>query len=77
MVKDHLKAICVSIAAAPKLIQLCPTLCGPIGGSPPGSSVRGILQARVLEWGAIAFSMFLLAEVIYRFPSLEFPAKQM
>ena len=35
---------------------LCPTLCDPIDRSPPGSSVHGISQARVLEWGAIAFS---------------------
>ena len=37
-------------------LQLCPTLCDPVDCSPPGSSVHGILQARVLEWGAIAFS---------------------
>ena len=43
-------------AAAAKLLQVCPTLCDPIDGSPPGSSVPGILQARVLEWVAIAFS---------------------
>ena len=43
-------------AAATKLLQLCPTLCDPIDGSPPGSPVPGILQERVLEWGAIAFS---------------------
>ena len=43
-------------AAAAKLLQSCPTLCIPIDGSPPDSSVRGIFQARVLEWGAIAFS---------------------
>ena len=43
-------------AAAAKSLQLCPTLCDPIEGSPPGSSVHGILQAKVLEWGAIAFS---------------------
>ena len=36
--------------------QLCPTLCDPIDGSPLGSSVHGIFQARVLEWGVIAFS---------------------
>ena len=42
--------------AAAKLLQSCPTLCDPIDGSPPGSSVHGIFQARVLEWGAIAFS---------------------
>ena len=43
-------------AAATKLLQLCSTLCDPIDGSPPGSPVPGILQERVLEWGAIAFS---------------------
>ena len=36
-------------------IQLCPTLCDPMDGSPSGSSVHGILQARVLEWVAISF----------------------
>ena len=44
-------------AAAVKSLQLCPTLCDPIDGSPPGSCVHGILQARVLEWVAIAFSI--------------------
>ena len=39
-----------------KLLQLCPTLCNPMDGSPPGSSVHRILQARVLEWVAISFS---------------------
>ena len=43
-------------AAATELLQSCPTLCDPIDGSPPGSSVPGIFQARVLEWVAIAFS---------------------
>ena len=43
-------------AAAAKSIQSCPTLCDPIGGSPPGSPVPGILQARILEWVAISFS---------------------
>jgi len=38
------------------LSQSCPTLCNPIDGSPPGSSVPGILQASTLEWGAISFS---------------------
>ena len=45
-----------SAAAAPKSLQSCPTLCDPIDGSPPGSSVPGILQARTLEWVAISFS---------------------
>ena len=43
-------------AAAAKLLQSCPTLCDPIDGSPPGSPVPGILQARTLEWAAISFS---------------------
>ena len=43
-------------AAAAKSLQLCPTLCDPIDGSPPGSAVPGILQARILEWVAISFS---------------------
>ena len=44
-------------AAAAKSLQSCPTLCDPRDGRPPGSSVPGILQARVLEWVAIAFSI--------------------
>ena len=43
-------------AAAAKSLQSCPTLCDPIDGSPPGSPDPGILQARTLEWVAIAFS---------------------
>ena len=39
-----------SAAAAAKLLQSCPTLCDPIGSSPPGSPVPGILQARTLDW---------------------------
>ena len=45
-------------AAAAKSLQSCPTLCDPTDGSPPGSSVHGIFQARVLEWGPIAFSIY-------------------
>ena len=51
-------------AAAAKLLQLCLTLCNPIDGSPPGSSVHGIFQARVLEWGAIAFSVTNLDSIL-------------
>ena len=43
-------------AAAAKSLQSCPTLCNPTDGSPPGSPVPGILQARTLEWVAISFS---------------------
>ena len=45
-----------SAAAAAKSLQLCPTLCDPPDGSPPGSAIPGILQARTLEWVAISFS---------------------
>ena len=44
------------LAAAAKSLQSCPTLCDPIDGSPPGSPIPGILQARTLEWVAISFS---------------------
>ena len=43
-------------AAAAKMLQSCPTLCDPIEGNPPGSTVSGILQARTLKWVAISFS---------------------
>ena len=46
----------LAAAAAAKSLQSCPTLCDPIDGSPPGSPVPGILQARSLEWVAISFS---------------------
>ena len=41
---------------AAKSLQSCPTLCDPVDGSPPGSPIPGILQARTLEWVAISFS---------------------
>ena len=44
------------ISAAAKLLRSCPILCDPIDGSPPGSAIPGILQARTLEWVAISFS---------------------
>ena len=53
MTLDHSLKIA---AAAAKLLQSCPTLCDPRDGSPPGSPVPGILQARTLEWVAISFS---------------------
>ena len=48
--------VVVSGTAAAKSLQSCPTLCDPTDGSPPGSEVPGILQARILEWVAISFS---------------------
>ena len=54
--RDVLAAFCPTslAAAAAMLLQSCPTLCDPIDGSPPGSPVPGILQARTLEWVAIS-----------------------
>ena len=51
----HIWKYSVSAAAAAKSLQLCPNLCDPIDGSPPGSPIPGILQARTLEWVAISF----------------------
>ena len=48
--------VCVCVHACVFVIQLCQTLCEPMDCSPSGSSVRGILQARILEWVAISFS---------------------
>ena len=45
-----------SLSCAAKSLQSCLTLCDPLDGSPPGSAVPGILQARILEWAAISFS---------------------
>ena len=46
----------MKVKSESKVAQSCPTLCDPMDCSPPGSSGHGIFQARVLEWGAIAFS---------------------
>ena len=53
---SNLKLLAAAAAAAAASLQSCPTLCDPIDGSPPGSPVPGILQARILEWVAIPFS---------------------
>ena len=50
--------------AAAKLLQSCPTLCDPMDGSPQGSPIPGVLQARVLEWVAIVFSTELSLEKV-------------
>ena len=52
----HFLLQCMKVQSESEVAQLCPTLCDPIGGSPPGSPVPGILQARALEWVAISFS---------------------
>ena len=55
-ISNFLEEIPAAAAAAAKLLQSCPILCDSIDGSPPGSPVPGILQARTLEWVAISFS---------------------
>ena len=52
----HFLLHCMKMKSEREAAQSCPTLRGPMDCSPPGSSVHGIFQARVLEWGAIAFS---------------------
>ena len=52
----HFLLQCMKVKSESEVAQSCLTLSDPIDCSPPGSSVRGIFQARVLEWGAIAFS---------------------
>ena len=55
--EDTVQSIAAKMdAAAPESLQSCPTLWDPIDGSPPGSPIPGILQARTLEWVAISFS---------------------
>ena len=53
---DYASAAAAAAAVAARMLQSCPTLCDPIDGSPPGSTIPGILQARTLEWVAISFS---------------------
>ena len=54
----------MKVKSESEIAQLCPTLHDPMGCSLPGSSVHGIFQARVLEWGAIAFSMTNLDSIL-------------
>ena len=52
----HFLLQCMKVKRESEVVQSCPTLSDPVDCSPPGSSIHGIFQARVLEWGAIAFS---------------------
>ena len=54
----HFLFQCLKVKSESEVAQSCPTLSNPMDCSPPGSSVHGILQARVLEWGAIAFPTY-------------------
>ena len=59
----HFLLQCMKVKSQSEVAQLCPTLCDPMDCSLPGFSVHGIFQARVLEWGAIAFS----GKTVWRF----------
>ena len=68
------KEVTEPAAAAAKSLQSCPTLCDLIDGSPPGSPVPGILQARILEWVAISFSNACMhAKLLQSCPTLYDP----
>ena len=65
----HFLLQCMKVKSESEVAQLCPTLSDPMDCSLPGSSVQGIFQARVLEWGAIAFS--ILTHIVYFIKSLQ------
>ena len=58
----HFLLQCMQVKSESEVAQSCPTPSDPMDCSPPGSSVHGIFQARVLEWGAIAFSLKMVQE---------------
>ena len=62
----HFLLQCMKVKSESEVTQSCPTLSDPMDCSLPGSSIHGIFQARVLEWGAIAFSEILLYRLVNR-----------
>ena len=60
----HFPLQCMKVKSESEVAQSYPTLCDPMDCSPPGSSIHGIFQARVLEWGAIAFSEAHVIETV-------------
>ena len=66
----HFLLQCMKVKRESEVAQSCPTLSDPMDYSPPGSSAHGIFQARVLEWGAIAFSMDFTSLLVSMFFSL-------
>ena len=62
----HFLLQCMKVKSESEVVQLCPALCDPMECSLPGSSIHGIFQARVLEWGAIAFSSIALVKLNYK-----------
>ena len=64
----HFLLQCMKVKSEREVAQSCPTLSNPMDSSPPGSSIHGIFQARVLEWGAIALSVGLGTLLLYGEP---------
>ena len=60
----HFLLQCMKVKRESKVAQSCPTFCDPMDCSPPGSSVHGILQARILEWVAISFSISFQSSIL-------------
>ena len=60
----HFLLQCMKVKSESEVAQSCPTLCDPMDCSPPGSSVHGIFRARVLEWGATAFSAAASGQIV-------------
>ena len=58
---------CAAAAAAAKSLQLYANLCNPVDGSPPGSSIHGILQAKILEWVAISLLACEMRAIVWEF----------
>ena len=65
----HFLLQCLKVKSESEVTQSCPTLRNPMDCSPPGSSVHGVFQARVLEWGAIASLTFKASKQLFRFSS--------
>ena len=68
----HFLLQCMKVKSESEVSQSCPTLSDPMDCGPPGSSIHGIFQARVLEWGAIAFSAFL-SSLAYNYKDFKMP----
>ena len=74
-VSCHFLLQCIKVKSESEVAQSCPTLSDPMDCSLPGSSTHGIFQARVLEWGAIAFSCLYPSHLITLMLKLHFPFK--
>ena len=68
----HFLLQCIKVKNESEVAQSFPTLSDPMDCSLPGSSIHGIFQARVLEWGAIAFSMYIYSEILFSLQVVEF-----